>query len=104
DPAAAGVVQRVELHERSPERRAAPPPGGAWRTMKKIAGIVLVALALAPPPLEGQADAEARIQAATRRVAAAGIPRSLVESRVAEGRAKGVPAERIAAAVERRAA
>lgn len=72
--------------------------------MNRIVGIVLVALAMLPLPLAGQQDAAARIQAATRRVAAAGIPTSLVESRVAEGRAKGVPLDRIAAVVERRAA
>jgi hypothetical protein len=38
------------------------------------------------------------------RAAAAGIPVSLLDDKVAEGRAKGVPAERIAAAVERRLA
>jgi hypothetical protein len=37
-------------------------------------------------------------------VTAAGIPAALLEGRVAEGRAKGVSVERIAASVERRAA
>jgi hypothetical protein len=49
-------------------------------------------------------DASARIDAARRSVAEAGIPTSLIDTRVAEGRAKGIPLERIAAAVERRAA
>src|SRR5690606_16834269 len=48
-------------------------------------------------------DAAARIDAARRSVAEAGIPTSLLESRIAEGRAKGIPLERIAGVVERRA-
>lgn len=45
---------------------------------------------------------EARIQAALTAAAAASIPRSLLESKVAEGRAKRVPEDRIAVAVEQR--
>lgn len=48
-------------------------------------------------------DATARIDAARRNLAEAGIPTSLIESRIAEGRAKGVSMDRIAAVVERRA-
>ena len=47
-------------------------------------------------------DAEARIQAAMEAAVRANIPVSLLESKVKEGEAKGVPAERIAAAVEAR--
>lgn len=45
---------------------------------------------------------EARINAALAAAAEANVPRSLLESKVAEGRAKQVPEERIAAAVEAR--
>lgn len=63
----------------------------------------LTALLLAPGALAAQETPEARVRSAMDRAAAAGIPTSLLESRVAEGRAKGVPMDRIAAAVERRA-
>jgi hypothetical protein len=68
----------------------------------KIA-LALLALTLAPAQLMGQSP-DARIEAAKSRATAAGVPVSLLESRVAEGRAKGIPMDRIAAAVERRAA
>lgn len=47
---------------------------------------------------------QARIDAALARATEAGIPVALLQSKVAEGRAKGVSLERIAAAVERRGA
>lgn len=47
---------------------------------------------------------EERIEAARQRALTAGIPLALLESKIAEGRAKGVPVERIAAAVEAREA
>jgi hypothetical protein len=43
-----------------------------------------------------------RIDAATSHAREAGIPVTLLESKVAEGKAKGIPMDRIAAAVERR--
>jgi hypothetical protein len=43
-----------------------------------------------------------RINAALSRARGAGIPVALLESKVAEGKAKGIPLERIAAAIERR--
>jgi hypothetical protein len=49
------------------------------------------------------ANAEARIEAARQRVAASGLPVVLLDQRIAEGRAKGVPLNRIAEVVERRA-
>jgi hypothetical protein len=49
------------------------------------------------------AAAEARINVAIERAADAGIPTTLLENKVAEGRAKGVSMTRIAAAVENRA-
>jgi hypothetical protein len=50
-----------------------------------------------------QPPAEARIQAAMQAAAEAKVPTVLLERKVAEGRAKNVPPERIAAAVEARA-
>jgi hypothetical protein len=49
------------------------------------------------------AAAEARINAAIQTALEAGVPQVLLENKVAEGRAKGVAAARIAAAVEHRA-
>ena len=45
-----------------------------------------------------------RIDAATAHAREAGIPVTLLESKVAEGKAKGIPMDRIATAVERREA
>jgi hypothetical protein len=66
-------------------------------------------LALAPAALSGQdstattgAGADARVEATLETAASAGIPVSLLERKVAEGKAKGVPMERIATAVEKR--
>ncbi|HEX2210224.1 MAG TPA: hypothetical protein VHG93_21285, partial [Longimicrobium sp.] len=60
-------------------------------------------LALAALPAAAHAqDPQQRINAARRQAEAAGIPVALLDSKVAEGRAKGVPADRIATAVERR--
>ena len=68
------------------------------------ARILLVFLTLAAVPLAASAQSpEARIEAARARVSAAGIPATLLDGRVAQGRAKGVSMERIAASVERRA-
>ena len=66
---------------------------------------LLLAAALLLAPLSGaagQGTPEQRIEAARQRAASAGIPVSLLDGKVAEGRAKGVPADRIATAVERR--
>ena len=73
--------------------------------MKTQRWILVLLLALAGVPAAAQAQpAEQRIQAARRQAQTAGIPVSLLESKVAEGRAKGVPIDRIAAVVERRLA
>jgi hypothetical protein len=56
---------------------------------------------LAPAALLGQTP-EQRIEAAMQRALQAGVPIELLESKVAEGRAKNVAMERIAAAVEAR--
>jgi len=63
----------------------------------------LVLFALLPAAAAAQSP-EARIEAAMARTQQAGIPVSLLESKIAEGRAKGVPMDRIAEAVDRRAA
>lgn len=62
-----------------------------------------LALAALPAAAHGQ-DPQERIDAARRQAESAGIPVALLDGKVAEGRAKGVPADRIAAAVERRLA
>src|SRR5687768_13212139 len=65
---------------------------------------LLVLLALMAAPLVSAAQTpEERIEAARTKVAAAGIPDSLLNGRVALGKARGVSMERIAASVERRA-
>lgn len=54
-------------------------------------------------PVMGWAQApEERIDQALDRAEATGIPSFLLENKIAEGRAKGVPADRLADAVERR--
>lgn len=64
------------------------------------------ALFLSPVAARAQAaasaDAQARVDAALHAALEAGIPVSLLERKIAEGKAKGVPMERIAAAVEAR--
>lgn len=62
---------------------------------------LLLMAALVPVSLAGQ-EAEERIEAVLDRATEAGIPTSLLESKVAEGEAKGIAADRIAAAVEHR--
>jgi hypothetical protein len=81
------------------------------KTRHLIMTCALTAAALAPLPLAAQqsggaaaahAAADARIEAALAAAVEAGIPAALVERKVAEGRAKGVAAARIATAVEAR--
>lgn len=61
-----------------------------------------VLLALLPATLLAQTPEE-RIESARVRVQSAGIPVSLLESKITEGKAMGVDMTRIAAAIERRA-
>lgn len=72
--------------------------------MARIAVIPLIALLWSGSLLaqQVQVDPEERIEAALERAKAAGIPVALLESKLAEGRVKGYPADRIATAVERR--
>lgn len=65
--------------------------------------ILALGLAIAPAGLGAQQGAPAaRIDAALSTATRVGIPTSLLESKVQEGRAKGIPDVRIAAAVEAR--
>jgi len=72
------------------------------RTLRLTLALVAALVAL-PATADGQ-DPQQRIEAARRRAEATGIPVALLDGKVAEGRAKGVPADRIATAVERRLA
>jgi hypothetical protein len=72
---------------------------------KMFRALVVLWLALAAFPAAAHAqDPQQRIDAALRRAQSTGIPVALLTSKVAEGRAKGVPMDRIATAVERRLA
>ena len=77
--------------------------------MRTMTLCLAAALICAPAALLGQdstasssTGADARIDAALETAVDAGIPVSLLERKVAEGKAKGVPMDRIAAAVEQR--
>jgi len=59
------------------------------------------ALLLVPTMAVAQAPQE-RVDAALAQAQEAGIPTALLESKIAEGRAKGIPMDRIAMAVEQR--
>jgi hypothetical protein len=79
--------------------------------MRTTMTCLAAALLLAPAALQAQDStsasqptAETRIDAALAAAAKAGIPASLLERKVAEGEAKGVGEDRIAAAVEQRLA
>ena len=77
--------------------------------MRTMTLCLAAALICAPAALLAQdstasasTGADARIDAALETAVNAGIPVSLLERKVAEGKAKGVPMDRIAAAVEQR--
>jgi hypothetical protein len=71
--------------------------------MKTAGWLTLLLLTCAAlPDAAGAQPPERRIEAARQRAASAGIPVALLDQKVAEGRAKGIPMERIAAAVDRR--
>jgi hypothetical protein len=73
--------------------------------MKVRITVAIVTLALAGAgAASAQVPPQERINTALARARQAGIPVALLESKIAEGRAKGVPMERIAAAIERRQA
>ncbi|HEX6308521.1 MAG TPA: hypothetical protein VFZ69_10060 [Longimicrobiales bacterium] len=69
--------------------------------MKTILRLLLLLPALMPAIAAAQTPEQA-ISRALERARSTGIPVALLESKIAEGRAKGVPMARIAAAVERR--
>lgn len=70
--------------------------------MKRIALALLLCASTALAA--GAQDAQRRIDQARRTATTSGVPVQLLEDKVAEGRAKGVPLDRIAAAVEHRLA
>lgn len=83
--------------------------------MKTTTTVALLAMLAMPAALAAQgggggaeasaqarAEAQARIAAALDAAASANVPRALIESKIAEGRAKQVPEDRIATAVEAR--
>jgi hypothetical protein len=74
--------------------------------MRIVTGaVVLVLLVSRPGPVLAQVQPpQDRINAALARAREVGIPVALLESKIAEGRAKGVSLDRIAAAIERREA
>ena len=72
--------------------------------MNRVYRCLLIALAaqILEPALATAQEAQQRIDDVLRRAAQAEVPVTLLQSKVAEGRAKGVPLERIASAVEQR--
>jgi hypothetical protein len=72
--------------------------------MRLGVGAAVIALALTGAASAAAQTPQSRIDVALARAKAAGIPAALLESKIAEGRAKGVSLDRVAAAVERRAA
>ena len=73
--------------------------------MKVVVGMaVVVGIAIAAPVAGQTHPPQDRMTTALDRAREVGIPVALLESKIAEGKAKGVSMERIAAAVERREA
>lgn len=73
--------------------------------MKRLLIPTLALAAALPGGLQAQdeGDAASRIDAALARAEAAGVPMESMEARQAEGKAKGVPLDRLAEAMEHRA-
>ena len=72
--------------------------------MKTVLTTAAMLLLIVPVDVALAQTTQDRIDAATARAREAGVPVALLESKVAEGKAKGIPMDRIAAAVERREA
>jgi hypothetical protein len=75
--------------------------------MKTFLAVVITAVLMAgalPAFAQGGQGAQERIDAAFARARSQGVPVGLLESKVAEGKAKGVALDRIAVAIERREA
>src|SRR5262245_20266384 len=71
----------------------------------RIAVAIVAAALLGAAPVNAQVQPpQDRINTALARARQVGIPVALLESKIAEGKAKGVSMERIAAAIERRQA
>jgi hypothetical protein len=71
--------------------------------MKTVIAASITALLIAGSAFaQSGHEAQERIDAAFTRARSHGVPVNLLDSKVAEGKAKGVPLERIAAAIERR--
>ena len=74
------------------------------KTLFAVAIIVLLTAGVLPAFAQGGQGAQERIDAAMARARSQGVPVSLLESKMAEGKAKGVALDRIAVAIERREA
>ena len=72
------------------------------KTMKHAIAVAFVAMALSGGANAQVQPPQERINTALARAREVGIPVALLESKIAEGKAKGVSLERIAAAIERR--
>ncbi len=72
------------------------------KTLCLAAALVLVPAALTAQDSTASTSAAARVETALEAAIDAGIPVSLLERKIAEGKAKGVAMERIAVAVEKR--
>src|SRR5215470_17993952 len=72
------------------------------KTAIVAAGTVLLMSGAAPVLAQGGQGTQQRIDAALAQARSHGVPVSLLESKMAEGKAKGVPLDRIAVAMERR--
>ena len=74
------------------------------KTFIAVAIITLLTAGALPAFAQGGQGAQERIDTAIAHARSQGVPVSLLESKMAEGKAKGVPLDRIAAAIERREA
>jgi hypothetical protein len=72
--------------------------------MQNIIAVAVIAVMTAGAGVAFAQTPQEQIDAALAKALEAGIPVSLLESKIAEGKAKGIPMDRIAAAVEHRAA
>lgn len=75
-----------------------------YTTLMLAAACAALPTGLAAQGTTGRTTADARVSAAIEAAAGKGIPTALLERKVAEGKAKGIPMERIATAVEQRLA
>ncbi len=71
-------------------------------TSERVTPAVLLVWMTMIPLVAGAQSPDERIESSFERAREAGVPMALLESKVAEGRAKGIPMDRIAQAVEQR--